>query len=58
MENAPQSSGCLAGCRRAHQAIADPLGHSSISITGNICGHMSDATTRAAVDGLTSALGI
>jgi len=32
------------------------LGHSSISITGHMYGHTSDATTRAAIDGLTSAL--
>jgi integrase len=40
------------------KAVADLLGHSSISITGDIYGHTSDATTRAAVDGLTSALGL
>ena len=31
--------------------------HSSISITGDISGHSSDATTRAAIDGLSAALG-
>lgn len=36
----------------------DLLGHSSISITGDIYRHTSDATTRAAVDGLTDALGL
>jgi integrase len=40
------------------KAAADLLGHSSISITGDIYGHASDATTRAAVDGLSSALGL
>jgi integrase len=40
------------------KAVADLLGHSSISITGDIYGHTSDATTRAAIDGLTSMLGI
>jgi integrase len=33
-------------------------GHSSIAVTGDIYGHTSDATTRAAVHGLTDALGI
>jgi integrase len=40
------------------KAVADLLGHSSISITGDIYGHMSDATARAAIDGLTSILGL
>jgi integrase len=40
------------------KAVADLLGHSSISITGDIHGHTSDATTRAAVDGLSGALGL
>ena len=40
------------------KAVADLLGHSSISITGDIYGHTSDATTRPAIDGLTSALGL
>lgn len=39
------------------RAVADLLGHSSISITGDVYGHSSDATTRSAVDGLSSALG-
>ena len=34
------------------------LGHSSIAITGDIYGHASDATTRAAIDGLSGALGL
>ena len=40
------------------KAVADLLGHGSISITGDIYGHTSDATTRAAIDGLSTALGI
>jgi integrase len=40
------------------KAVADLLGHSSIAITGDIYGHTSDATTRAAIDELTKALGI
>jgi integrase len=40
------------------KAVADLLGHSSISITGDIYGHSSDATTRAAIDGLSGALGL
>lgn len=40
------------------KAVADLLGHSSISITGDIYGHTSDATTRAAIDGLSDALGL
>jgi integrase len=40
------------------KAVADLLGHSSISITADIYGHTSDATTRAAIDGLTSILGL
>jgi integrase len=40
------------------KAVADLLGHSSISITGHIYGHTSDATTRAAIDGLSGVLGL
>ena len=40
------------------KAVADLLGHSSISVTGDIYGHTSDDTARAAVDGLTSVLGL
>ena len=40
------------------KAVADLLGHSSIAITGDIYGHTSDATTRAAIDGLSGALGL
>ena len=36
------------------KAVADLLGHSSIAITGDIYGHTSDATTRAAIEGLTN----
>ena len=38
------------------EAMADLLGHSSIAITADIYEHASDATTRAAVDGLSVAL--
>jgi integrase len=34
------------------KAVSDLLGHSSISVTGDIYGHTSDDTARAAVDGL------
>jgi integrase len=40
------------------KAVADLLGHSSISITGDIYGHTSDATTRTAVESLTAQLGL
>ena len=40
------------------KAVADLLGHSSISVTGDIYGHASDAATRAAVDGLSGTLGL
>ena len=40
------------------KAAADLLGHSSISITGDLYGHTSDDTAPAAVDGLGSALGL
>lgn len=39
------------------KAVADLLGHSSIAITGDIYGHTSDDTARAAVEGLSAALG-
>lgn len=38
------------------KAVADLLGHSSISITGDIYGHTSDDTARAAVEVLSDAL--
>lgn len=40
------------------KAVADLLGHSSIAITGDTYGHTSDDTARAAIDGLSSALGL
>lgn len=40
------------------KAVADLLGHSSISVTGDLYGHTSDATARAAVAGLTGQLGL
>jgi len=40
------------------KAVADLLGHSSIAVTGDVYGHTSDDAARAAVDGLSSALGI
>ena len=40
------------------KAVADLLGHSSIAITGDIYGHTSDETARAAVDGWSRALGL
>jgi integrase len=39
------------------KAVADLLGHSSISVTGDIYGHTSDDTARAAVEALDVALG-
>lgn len=40
------------------KAVADMLGHSSIAITGDIYGHTSDHTARAAVDGWSGVLGL
>ena len=40
------------------EAVSDMLGHSSIAITGDIYGHASDDTARAAVDGLAGRLGL
>jgi integrase len=40
------------------KAVADLLGHSSIAITDDVCGHTSDNTARAAVDGLATRLGL
>jgi integrase len=40
------------------KAIADLLGHSSSAITGDIYGHTSDGTARAAVDALAGQLGL
>jgi integrase len=38
--------------------VADLLGHSSIAVTGDVYGHTSDHTARAAVDGLAGRLGL
>jgi len=40
------------------KAVSDLLGHSSISITGDVYMHVSDDTARAAVDGLAARLGL
>ena len=40
------------------RAVADLLGHSSISITGDTYGHTSDIAARAAIDTLGGALGL
>ena len=40
------------------KAVADLLGHSSISITGDIYGHATDDAARKAIDGLSGALGL
>ena len=40
------------------KAVADLLGHSSIAVTGDIYGHTSDDTARAAVERLSGALGL
>lgn len=40
------------------KAVSDLLGHSSIAITGDVYGHTSDNTARAAIDGLSGALGL
>lgn len=40
------------------KAVADVLGHSSIAITGDVDGHTSDDTARAAFDGLAERLGL
>ncbi len=40
------------------KAVSDLLGHSSIAITGDVYGHTSDDTARAAVDGLAGRLGL
>jgi integrase len=37
--------------------VSDLLGHSSVAITGGVYGHGSDQSARAAVDGLSGALG-
>ena len=40
------------------RAVADLLGHSSVSITGDIYGHTSDESARAAITGLAGRLGL
>jgi integrase len=40
------------------KAVADLLGHSSISVTGDIYGHTTDNAARHAVDGWSGALGL
>jgi integrase len=40
------------------KAVADLLGHSSVAITGDIYGHTSDDTARAAVEALSGQLGL
>ena len=40
------------------KAAADLLGHPSIAVTGDLYGHTSDNTARAAVDGLGATLGL
>jgi hypothetical protein len=42
---------------RVKEHLADLLGHSSIAVTGDIYGHTSDDTARAAVDGRREAAG-
>lgn len=40
------------------KAVSDLLGHSSVSVTGDIYGHTSDDTARKAIDGWSGALGL
>jgi site-specific recombinase XerD len=40
------------------KAVADLVGHSSISITGDIYGHTTDTAARGAVDGWSRVLGL
>jgi integrase len=40
------------------KAVAELLGHSSVSVTGDIYGHTSDDTARGAVDGWSGVLGL
>jgi hypothetical protein len=63
-----RAEGRHVGSRRAHpaaqrggaslesgvhiKAVADLLGHSSVAVTGDVYGHTSDSTARAAVDSL------
>ncbi len=55
----PLNSRCTALESGVHiKAVADLLEHSSIAITGDVYGHTSDDTARAAVDGLAGRLGL
>ena len=40
------------------KAVSDLLGHSSVAITGDVYGHTSDDTARAAITGLAGRLGL
>jgi integrase len=40
------------------KAVADLLGHSSVSVTGDIYGHTTDDAARGAVDGWSGVLGL
>lgn len=40
------------------KAVSDLLGHSSVAITGDIYGHTSDQTARAAADLLSETIGL
>jgi len=40
------------------KAVADLLGHSSVAVTGDVYGHTSDDTARAAIDGRAGKLGL
>jgi hypothetical protein len=49
----------MAGIRRAYQSCRrSPRTLIRFAITGDVYGHTSDDTARAAVDGLTSRLGL
>jgi integrase len=45
-------------CTLDVKAVADLFGYSSIAVTGDVYGHTSDDTARAAVDGLAERLGL
>lgn len=40
------------------RTVADLLGHSSISVTGDVYGHTTDTAARAAIDTLGARLGL
>ena len=50
--------GGMAGGRRAHQGRRGSARAFVIAITGDVYGHTSDDTARAAVDGLAGRLGL